>query len=84
MIFFIVIISLIFMDLRVGLLGLLPNIFPVVILFGVMGYADIPLNIGTAMAAAIAIGIAVDDTMHFMLRYNQEIRSSKVNPVPCT
>lgn len=77
LIFFIVIISLIFMDLRVGLLASLPNIFPVVILFGVMGYADIPLNIGTAMAAAIAIGIAVDDTMHFMLRYNQEIRSSK-------
>ncbi|MCB1750230.1 MAG: MMPL family transporter [Gammaproteobacteria bacterium] len=77
LIFFVIIISLIFMDLRVGLLASLPNIFPVIVLFGVMGYADIPLNIGTAMAAAIAIGIAVDDTMHFMLRYNQEIRVSK-------
>ncbi|MCB1802744.1 MAG: cyclic nucleotide-binding domain-containing protein, partial [Gammaproteobacteria bacterium] len=36
-----------------------------------------PLNIGTTMAAAIAIGIAVDDTLHFMLRYNQELRGSR-------
>jgi CRP-like cAMP-binding protein len=61
----------------VGLLAALPNIFPLVVLFGVMGYAAIPLNVGTTMAAAIAIGLAVDDTMHFMLRYNQELRSSK-------
>ncbi|MEN8178081.1 MAG: MMPL family transporter [Pseudomonadota bacterium] len=77
LIFFIGIISILFTDLRVGLLAAIPNAFPVVVLFGVMGYADIPLNIGTAMAAAIAIGIAVDDTMHFMLRYNQELKSSR-------
>jgi predicted RND superfamily exporter protein len=74
---FVLIVSLLFTDLRVGLLAALPNIFPVIMLFGVMGYADIPLNIGTTMAAAIAIGIAVDDTLHFMLRYNQELRTSK-------
>jgi predicted RND superfamily exporter protein len=77
LIFFVVIISILFTDLRVGLLAALPNAFPVVVLFGVMGYAEIPLNIGTAMAAAIAIGIAVDDTMHFMLRYNQELKISR-------
>ncbi|MCG6967058.1 MAG: MMPL family transporter [Chromatiaceae bacterium] len=75
--FFVLIISFLFTDLRVGLLAALPNIFPVIILFGFMGYAEIPLNIGTTMAAAIAIGIAVDDTLHFMLRYNQELRHSK-------
>lgn len=74
---FVLIIAFLFTDLRVGLLAAVPNIFPVIMLFGVMGYADIPLNIGTTMAAAIAIGIAVDDTLHFMLRYNQELRISK-------
>lgn len=75
--FFVLIISFLFTDLRVGLLAAVPNVFPIIVLFGVMGYAEIPLNIGTTMAAAIAIGIAVDDTLHFMLRYNQQLRSSK-------
>lgn len=74
---FVVIVTFIFTDLRVGLLAAVPNAFPVIILFGVMGYSGIPLNIGTTMAAAIAIGIAVDDTLHFLLRYNQELRSSR-------
>lgn len=73
---FVVIVALLFTDVRVGLLAALPNAFPIVILFGVMGYAGIPLNIGTAMAAAVAIGIAVDDTLHFLLRYHQKLRSS--------
>ncbi len=71
------IVSILFADLRVGIIALVPNVLPIVVMFGVMGYADIPLNVGTAMAAAVAIGIAVDDTMHFMLRYNQELKSSK-------
>lgn len=76
--FIVAIVALLFTDLRAGLLAALPNAFPVVVLFGFMGYADIPLNIGTTMAATIAIGIAVDDTMHFMLRYNQELKFYKV------
>ena len=74
---FVVIVSVLFTDLRVGLLAAVPNLFPILVLFGVMGYAGIPLNIGTAMAAAVAIGIAVDDTLHFMLRYNQSLRAAK-------
>lgn len=77
LLFFVLIISVFFTGIRVGVLAALPNTFPVIVLFGVMGYADIPLNIGTTMAAAIAIGLAVDDTLHFMLRYNQELKSSR-------
>ena len=73
----ILIIGLLFTEVKVGLLAAVPNLFPVIVLFGVMGYAQIPLNIGTTMAAAIAIGIAVDDTLHFMLRYNQELKNVK-------
>jgi predicted RND superfamily exporter protein/CRP-like cAMP-binding protein len=77
LIIIIVVISMMFLDWKVGIIASLPNIFPVVVLFGVMGYAGIPLNIGTTMAAAIAIGIAVDDTMHFMLRYNNVLKSKR-------
>ncbi|MGD2119233.1 MAG: MMPL family transporter [Chromatiales bacterium] len=71
------IISMLFLDWKVGFIAALPNVFPVIVLFGVMGFTGVPLNIGTAMAAAIAIGIAVDDTMHFMLRYNLELRTRR-------
>ncbi len=67
------IMSVLFVNVKAGLLSLLPNIFPVLIMFGTMGITGIPLNIGTAMVAAIAIGIAVDDTIHFMTRYNKEM-----------
>ncbi|WP_457675014.1 MMPL family transporter [Thiolapillus sp.] len=73
----VLIIGLLFTELKVGLLAALPNFFPVIVMFGFMGYMGIPLNIGTTMAAAIAIGIAVDDTLHFMLRYNRELKARK-------
>lgn len=69
-----VLMSILFVNVRAGVLSLIPNLFPVVINFGVMGILGIPLNPGTAMVAAIAIGIAVDDTIHLMTRYNKEMR----------
>lgn len=68
------IVSLLFVSLRAGLIALVPNLFPVVVLFGVMGLAGIPLNAGTSMVAAIALGICIDDTMHVMSRFHAELR----------
>lgn len=63
-------VSLLFVDFRAGVIALIPNVFPVVILFGVMGYYRIPLDSGTTMVAVIALGICVDDTIHFLSRYH--------------
>ena len=63
-----------FWSFKAGLLSLVPNLFPIVVNFGLMGLLNVPLNVGTAMVADIAIGIAVDDTIHFMTRYNREMR----------
>ncbi len=63
-------VSLLFVDFRAGLIALIPNVFPVVVLFGVMGYFNIPLDTGTTMVAVIALGICVDDTIHFLSRYH--------------
>jgi predicted RND superfamily exporter protein len=65
--------SLLFMSIRAGLLSLVPNVLPIAFILGVMGLLDIPLNVGTAMIAAIAVGIAVDDTVHYMTRSSREL-----------
>lgn len=55
-----------------GLIAMLPNIFPVVALFGVMGLFQIPLEVHTLLVAPIIIGIAVDDTIHFLTHFQME------------
>ncbi len=72
-----IIVSILFLSIKAGLLAVLPNLVPIVALFGVMGYLGIPLDTGTSMVAAIAMGVCVDDTMHFMSRYRQEMTAYK-------
>jgi len=67
-------VSMLFVSLRAGMIALLPNLFPVAMLFAVMALAGIPLNAGTSMVAAIALGICVDDTMHVMSRFHEELK----------
>ena len=69
-------VSLLFIDLRAGIIALVPNVFPVIVLFGVMGYYNIPLDSGTTMVAVIALGICVDDTIHFLSRYHNFTRGT--------
>lgn len=52
-----------------GLLAMAPNLFPTVTLFGLMGLTKTPLDIGSVMSASVALGIAVDDTVHLLSRY---------------
>lgn len=70
-----VLMSVLFVNIKAGLLSVIPNIFPIVVNFGIMGIFGIPLNPGTAMVSAVSIGIAVDDTIHLMTRYNKEMRT---------
>ena len=63
---------MVFRSLALGFLSLIPNCFPILLNFGIMGLMGIPLNTATSLIAAVAIGIAVDDTIHFLSRYNRE------------
>ncbi len=63
-----------FRSLKFTLLALPPNLFPVLALYGVMGLFKIPISSGSAMVATIALGIAVNDTMHFVLHYQRLTR----------
>lgn len=58
---------------RHGLLSVIPNLFPLAAIFGAMGWFGIPLALGTCPVALVAFGIAVDDTIHFLLRYRKHL-----------
>ncbi len=49
-----------------GLLSMIPNLFPVVLIFGAMAWLEILVDVGTMMTASVALGVAVDDTIHFL------------------
>lgn len=66
--------ALFFKSLKIGVLSMVPNAIPVLANFGLMGILDVPLNPGTAMIATIALGIAVDDTVHHVVTYWRELR----------
>ena len=66
------VIFLIFRSWRFGLLAIIPNLFPVLAVFGVMGWLDISLNVATVMLASVALGVVDDDTIHFISRYRRE------------
>ena len=72
--FIIIFISMIFLfkSFRLSLISILPNIIPLMFAAAVMGFQDIKLRPTTAMTFAIALGIAVDDTIHFLARFRQE------------
>jgi predicted RND superfamily exporter protein/CRP-like cAMP-binding protein len=68
--------SLMFLSVKVGFLAILPNALSIAIFFGVMGWLGVFLNLGTSLIAAIALGIAVDSTVHFMARLNLELKGA--------
>lgn len=72
-------ISLLFLSFKAGALAMIPNVLPVVVNFGVMGFLGIPLSTATFPVAIIALGIAVDDTIHFMVRYANELKTADSN-----
>lgn len=68
------ILSLMFMSSRIGLVALIPNIIPVAVYFGSLGFFGISLNPSTSLIAPMVLGIAIDDTIHYFARFNREIR----------
>ena len=60
---------LIFKRFKILWVFILPNILPVILVIGLMGWIGITIDIGVAIAGAIIIGVAVDDTIHFLVKY---------------
>jgi predicted RND superfamily exporter protein len=57
--------------IRIGLVSMIPNLFPILLMLGMIGWMSFPLDLFTMMIASIAIGLAVDDTIHFMHNFRR-------------
>ncbi len=65
-----------FRSFRMILISLIPNIFPLLITAGLMGYLGVPIKPSTILVFSIAFGISVDDTIHFLAKYRQELKAN--------
>jgi predicted RND superfamily exporter protein len=61
----------IFKNIRMIPLFIIPNVLPIVLVVGVMGWLGLSIDIGVAISGAIIIGVAVDDTIHFLVKYRE-------------
>jgi len=68
---------LLFRSIKIGLISMIPNVFPIVVTLGTMGLIGIDLNFSTMFVFSIALGIAVDDTIHVLARYQREQRKGQ-------
>ena len=66
-----------FRSFRMIIISLIPNLLPLVVTAGVMGFAGVPIKPSTILVFSIAFGISVDDTIHFLAKYRQELIVNK-------
>lgn len=66
--------ALLFNSLRILVVSLIPNLIPLVVTAGLMGFLHIPIKPSTILVFGIALGIAVDNAIHFLARYRLELR----------
>lgn len=62
-----------FKSWKIIVISIVPNLFPLIVTAGVMGYLGVPLKPSTVLIFSIAFGIAVDDSIHFLTKYRQEL-----------
>lgn len=60
-----------------GFASMLPNVFPATVAFGIMGWSDTYVDVGSMMTASVALGIGVDDTIHFLVWFGRYRREGK-------
>ena len=68
-----IIMAFLFKNVKMILISLIPNLIPLMVTAGIMGYADIPLRPSTALIFSVVFGISVDDSIHFLAKYRQEL-----------
>ncbi len=68
-----------FRSFRMILISLLPNVIPLILTAGMMGFLGIAIKPSTILVFSVAFGISVDDTIHYLVKYRQELQATKWN-----
>ncbi len=66
-----------FKSLKIAVIAMVPNVLPIALVLGIMGWMNIPLDMMTITIAAISLGIAVDNTIHYIHRFQHEFQSDR-------
>jgi predicted RND superfamily exporter protein len=74
-----VLMALLFSSIRMVLVSLLPNFIPLITTAGIMGWAGIPIKPSTVLVFSVAFGISIDDTIHYLAKYRQELKNQSWN-----
>ena len=72
-----VVMMITFRSIRLGLISVLPNLLPIAVGMGMLGLTDLPLSASSVVAFPIAFGLAVDDTIHLLYRFNQALEAGQ-------
>lgn len=75
--------SLLFASFKMVMISMIPNLIPMAITAGIMGWFGIPLKPSTLLIFSIALGITVDNTIHFLAKYRQELKLKKWDLKEC-
>mgnify|MGYP001296770417 FL=1 len=73
-----------FRSFYLAFIALIPNLLPIIVFFGVLGWIGIPLNLTTSLVASVVLGIAVDDSIHFFARLRQKVKKEVSRPLEST
>ncbi|MFZ9027942.1 MAG: efflux RND transporter permease subunit [Crocinitomicaceae bacterium] len=78
-----ILMAILFRSARMVLISLIPNLIPLLFTAGVMGWTGIPLKPSTLLVFSIAFGISIDDTIHYLAKYRQELKTKKWDLKQC-
>ena len=67
-------------SIPISIMAMLPNMAPIFFVFAIMGATGIPLDMATALIAGVALGVAVDDTIHFVQNYREQLAQGRHHP----
>ena len=72
-----IIMAILYKSLKIVLISIIPNVIPLIMIAGIMGIFGIQFKVTTAIIFTIAFGICVDDTIHFLSKFNLELKKGK-------